>query len=100
MNTIDNLKTRLSKGYEYLTLANNEFEELEKLISGLEKQDKKTDTPADDYLSKADFMKILNISNSTFCKWEREGKMQVIRLGKGITYIHKSELEKLLKNAA
>ena len=100
MDTINHLKTRLSKGYEYLTLANNEFEELEKLIAELEKKSEKTGTSADDYLSKADFMKILNISNSTFCKWEREGKMKVIRLGKGITYIHKSELEKLLKNAA
>ena len=63
-------------------------------------ESEKTGTSADDYLSKDDFMKILNISNSTFCKWEREGKMKVTRLGKGITYIHKSELEKLLKSAA
>ena len=100
MDNIQCLESSIKKCFEYLSLASKEFNEAQKFISELKIESEKTGTSADDYLSKDDFMKILNISNSTFCKWEREGKMKVTRLGKGITYIHKSELEKLLKSAA
>lgn len=100
MRHVDELKDNVRKGFEYLSLASKEFEKIQNLIEEIKEDTNRTGTSADDYLSKDDFMKILNISNSTFCKWEREGKLKVTRLGKGITYIHKSELEKLLKSAA
>ena len=100
MENIENLETRMQKCFEYLSLAHKEFEGAQKFILELKENTKVTGTPVDDYLSKEDFLKILNISNSSFCKWEREGKIKVVRLGKGKVFIHKSEVEKLLKNAA
>lgn len=101
MEAKNEIKTQLETGLIYLGKAVDLFNKVSEAVLKEEKGNKiTTGTEADDFLAKTEFIQILGISNSTFCKWEREKKIKVTRLGRGIAYVHKNELERLLKNAA
>lgn len=78
-----------------------ELKQLKQKLEGMRpKSEIYPNASVEGYINKDDFLKLMKISNSTFWKWRKEGKIKIITLGKGITFIHKSEIEKLLKNAA
>ena len=101
MQDVEHMRLKISKAFDYLNTAKKEIDEAVILLQNL-KIDKSQEKGSliSDYITKEDFLLILDISESTYWRWKKGKRFKDKVLGKGKVFIHKSELEKLLKNAA
>ena len=52
-----------------------------------------------EYVTARSFMQAVGISRATLYRWQQEGRLQVISLGRGKRFVKRSELLRLLREA-
>jgi len=52
-----------------------------------------------EYMTDSEFMRLLNISKSSFYNWKKSGRVNVIELARGKCFIKRTEVQRLIEEA-